>query len=395
MPFLRSNPKSNTVVFYHANCADGFVACWLVAIAHVFENKEHAEYVRINYDKVDVMPDVSVENRHVLIVDFAFSPEVTEQINKTAKSVITLDHHKTALNRFVKHCGCSGVDGNVTNPKILFMFGFQQLVRFDMEKSGASLVYDYVLKIAKDLPNRALYSFLRNINVIEFVSCIEDRDLFRLSDPRSLSVHAALTSTPYSFDTLKWLMLIMANMQTTFEYVDFYNTVVVDNTDIFQTFPSLDAFASYGNVVKKINDNIVEDISRYHDVIYLVNPKTNQLVKGKAINAPARFATSIGALRRTEEEFVLVYSASEDKIICSLRSHDKGANVRELAEYFAGGGHDHASGFSATSDLFFNILTASKQYQKGLDNPIESTVLANYSARLTNSQLALFNHKRK
>ena len=41
----------------------------------------------------------NVKNKDVLILDYSYETKVTQQINKDSKSLLIIDHHKTAISR--------------------------------------------------------------------------------------------------------------------------------------------------------------------------------------------------------------------------------------------------------------------------------------------------------
>lgn len=78
-----------TLCIYHANCADGFGAAWVVRQALGAENVEfHAGH----YGK----PAPDVEGRDVIIVDFSYPYELLVLLGHQARSILIIDHHKTA-----------------------------------------------------------------------------------------------------------------------------------------------------------------------------------------------------------------------------------------------------------------------------------------------------------
>ena len=76
------------ICIYHANCMDGFGAAWVVWKYFGGEVGMHAA----GYGS----PPPEVGGRDVVIVDFSYKREVLEALAKEARSVLVLDHHKTA-----------------------------------------------------------------------------------------------------------------------------------------------------------------------------------------------------------------------------------------------------------------------------------------------------------
>src|SRR5690348_12695265 len=73
---------------YHGNCDDGFGAAW--AIWRRWRNQ--TAYVPGVYGKP--LPEAS--GKHVLFVDFSAKRPDIEAMAKVAKSIVIIDHHKTA-----------------------------------------------------------------------------------------------------------------------------------------------------------------------------------------------------------------------------------------------------------------------------------------------------------
>jgi oligoribonuclease NrnB/cAMP/cGMP phosphodiesterase (DHH superfamily) len=79
-----------TLVCYHENCVDGFTA----ATVAYLNFRDNADYMSVQYGK---QYDLELfKGKDVLILDFSFSREICEQINEVAKSLLIIDHHKTA-----------------------------------------------------------------------------------------------------------------------------------------------------------------------------------------------------------------------------------------------------------------------------------------------------------
>jgi oligoribonuclease NrnB/cAMP/cGMP phosphodiesterase (DHH superfamily) len=73
---------------YHAHCADGFAAAWVVRRRYPGE----VEFV----PGVHGRPAPDVAGRDVIFVDFAYHRAVTEKLSAAARSLLILDHHKSA-----------------------------------------------------------------------------------------------------------------------------------------------------------------------------------------------------------------------------------------------------------------------------------------------------------
>ncbi len=151
------------VVIYHANCYDGVIAAWVAykALDPAFEGmSSDVDYVPCNYS--DSPPDV--KNKEVYIVDFSFKRPILEEMRKSARTLVILDHHKTAQ------------DDLKDFPNAIF----------DMNRSGAGIAWDYFFK---DCPRP------------ELVNYVEDRDLWKFSLPLSKEITAWIQSFDIDLDT--------------------------------------------------------------------------------------------------------------------------------------------------------------------------------------------------
>lgn len=132
------------ICIYHANCTDGMTAAWVVSKVYggnidLYEGRYGNE-----------PPDVA--GRDVILVDFSYKRPVLERMAAKAKSVLILDHHKTAEEDL------RGLElPNLT-------------VVFDMERSGAGIAWDY---FCPDVPRPRMVDF------------VEDRDLWRFKYPET------------------------------------------------------------------------------------------------------------------------------------------------------------------------------------------------------------------
>lgn len=161
---------------YHGSCFDGFTAAW--AVWKRFG--EDCDYVAANYG--DAPP--AVDGRDVIIVDFSYKRAVLLEMARASRTVFLLDHHKTAAEDLAGFLGPMGY-----NPDVLAFQREEQgilpiSVLFDMERSGAGITWDF---FHPDKPRP------------EFLSHVEDRDLWRFAMPWTREVHAAMSAYPFAF----------------------------------------------------------------------------------------------------------------------------------------------------------------------------------------------------
>ena len=138
--------SSNIVCIYHDKCLDGLASA---AVVYGYFNGPgfDIEFVPANYG--DAPPDVT--DKDVYIVDFSYSKETIISMAEKAKSIVILDHHKTAKEQL----------GDIHLANVA--------IRFDMSRSGAQVAWDYFNGSTSERPI-----------VIEHVA---DRDLWKFENP--------------------------------------------------------------------------------------------------------------------------------------------------------------------------------------------------------------------
>lgn len=158
-----------TICIYHGNCADGFAAAWVVRKA-LGEIAFHAGVYQ------EPPPDVT--GKDVVMVDFSYKRPILLAMAEKARSILILDHHKTAAEDLID------LPSNV-------------IATFDMNHSGAMLAWDHFF------PDRPPPQLLLHI---------EDRDLWRFALTNTRQIQANVFSYPYDFQV--WDELMAAEVAT-------------------------------------------------------------------------------------------------------------------------------------------------------------------------------------
>lgn len=190
------------IILYHKNCADGFCAAWVSQMFVEDLGVEKVQYYPIQYG--EEIEDRVLKDNDVLILDFSFSRERLLQIKAMARSLVVLDHHKTAAAEL------SGLD----------------FCHFDMTKSGSRLAWEfwngeikgllipesYEYEKAKESPYPRIRDFeldCRDYGLREYrpwlVDYTEDRDLWRWKLPGSREINAGLASYPFDMETWDYI----------------------------------------------------------------------------------------------------------------------------------------------------------------------------------------------
>ncbi len=289
------------IVIYHDHCADGFGAAW----ACWMRWKDAPQYIAANYGA----PPPDVAGKHVLIVDFSYKRDVLREMGKSARSVVILDHHKTAQADLADWAiddvaGTFWAGDNVMkdvhhNDEFI---GQPIAALFDMRKSGARMAWEFCHE--DDAP--------------DLIKLIEDRDLWLFMDARTKPFGLWLRSEPFSFERFDSVnyRLEMGNRQIMTEAL----------------------------AMQRFFDAKVEEIASFgwraplggHEPVIT--------------NCPPMFASEVGhALldKHPDAPFSATYCDSQHKRMWSLRSRDDREDVSVVASSFGGGGHRNAAGFSA------------------------------------------------
>lgn len=287
------------IVVYHDKCMDGFTAAW----ACYMRWADGPEYVARNYG---MAPDLDVFNRDILIVDFSFPADTLRGlIEQGARSIVVLDHHKTAEQELAPFAVYTGKPERFTQATVALMLkdlrhgGYPPIVaQFDMDRSGAGMAWDFAN---------------RDLRRLRLVDLVEDRDLWKFQygdDSRHL--HLALTSGETSF--ARWL------------------DIAAD----------LDAAISRGAAIAAWRDQLVDEIVQRAAAIAIDGES------GIGVDCPYGLASDVGhRLLRDypEARFAAAIVRGELSISYSLRSDDDRADVSAIAKKYGGGGHRNAAGF--------------------------------------------------
>ena len=148
-------PTSVNCVIFHADCTDGFGAAYSAWKCL----GDRAEYYPRKHGELP--PDVTGKN--VVILDFSFGNALTKELIQKAKSLIVIDHHKSAMIEL----------HDISN------------THFDMTKSGAMLSWEF-FHPGKEPP--------------KFIRYIQDRDLWKWELEYSREFSAAFDMVSFKFE---------------------------------------------------------------------------------------------------------------------------------------------------------------------------------------------------
>ena len=277
--------ETTHVVIFHAECTDGMAAAWAARtglVLHDGTRDAQVAFVPMRYgDPLDVD---ELTGMRVLIADFSFPRDVLLKLHRVAKSLRVLDHHKTAA------ADLAGLD----------------FCTFDMERSGAGLVWDLlVCRESHQFPRPWLIDY------------VEDRDLWRFALPDSRDVCAALQELPVGRPG---------------EPVDF---AMWDNMARSDT---VEEVARDGRCHRKTAERFAADIARTARDSVLGGHRC------KVATSSILFSEVADLLTREHPMGAVCFQRADGRWQYSLRSRSD-FDVSEVARMFGGGGHARAAGF--------------------------------------------------
>lgn len=275
---------------YHGACDDGFAAAWAVRAAL----GETVEF----YPGVYQQPPPDVAGRDVIMVDFSYKRPVIDEMARAAKSILILDHHKTAAADLA---GLPGPPEDGGDPRGWLPDSGVHAV-FDMERSGAAMAWDH------------FYGEPRPA----FINYIQDRDLWRRALPGVDDFTMALRSHPQDFAVWDWLA---AN--------------------------GVEAMIAEGKAIGRYYRLRVEEFKR---AAYPANLGGHRV---RIANAPYFAASEVAGELAAGDDVAFgacYFEVGSGRYQYSLRS--RGAfDVSAVALQFGGGGHRGAAGFTTVGTV--------------------------------------------
>lgn len=272
-----------TLCIWHSNCQDGFGAAW--AVRHALG--EAVEFHAGVYQ--DTPPDVT--DRDVLLVDFSYKRPILEEMARRARSVLILDHHKSATEDL------AGLPAPEPFKTWLDAPPSRICALFDMDRSGAGITWDYFHEEQRP----------------PLINHIEDRDLWRFKIPKTREVAAAVFSYPYEFEIWDRLM-----------EPDRIATLVIE-----------------GDAIERKHH---QDIANLLPVVR--RKMTIGGVQMPVACLPLTLTSDAGHKMASEADGVAAcYWDTPEGRVFSLRSTNAGPDVSVIAIKYGGGGHTHAAGF--------------------------------------------------
>lgn len=299
MATLTKGDNMKPLVIYHDHCTDGFGA----AFAAWMKLGDEAEYVPMNYGfKEDETP--LYFDREVYMVDFSWPKQLMIDLFNHAKSVVWLDHHKTAFEMWCetereKHVEVHPLPNN-------------HVIILDNSKSGAMLTWEY---------------FHPEKRAEAWVELIDDRDRWQFKYEGSKPFHTAMQMLkPWAFE--KWQR-------------------VLEHTD---------KIVQHGQTLLGYQEHQVESLVKYARKCFIMCKPLGYGVEGLSVNTSVHMSEVGNELANKSGTYGLIwYLGENNNVKCSLRSNGD-YDVSAIAKCFGGGGHKNAAGFSVDIQTFLGWL---------------------------------------
>lgn len=291
------NKEEIDIVIYHGNCNDGFASAFAVwsyfNIAKPVDEPRQIEYVAASFDK----KPPSVIGKNVLICDFSYKKPVLERMIIEAKSLMIIDHHKTAQEDL----------RDIPD----------QYKIFDMNHCGAYLTWQFIYASSCPIPL--------------LINYIEDRDLWTKKLENTDAFAALMDMTAHEFT----------------EWHDFLESDIL-----------LSAIKNRGMRYYEINQYNIDKIAfkvcpkfcQIKGKYYLIGYVNSRILQSDIGNK------AFGIFPLLSFSAVYYIDDWDDRTFFSLRSLDENCDVSTVAKHFGGGGHRNASGCAI--DHVTNVLPA-------------------------------------
>jgi len=287
------------VVIAHAPCPDGMTSsvvmrCFLSSILKDCTDKPFmVEYVEGRHaSKLQDLPNV--KDAVVFVLDFSYPKETLLQMERDAKRLIVLDHHKSAQKDLAGLPFCE----------------------FDMNRCGARMTYDFM---AKHFELDEEYSQLNR-----FVNYIQDRDLWIKELPHNQAIADYVGTLPLDLHRPEaWLLI--AQGATRFEDM-----------------------VSKGKTIRRVIEKQVDDCIDRSYTGHLMGRTEHVPVVNVSPNLASEVLNKLVVM--TESPYAIGWWYDGARYHYSLRANG-GADCSEIARRYAGGGHANAAGFTTMDDM--------------------------------------------
>lgn len=328
--------KMKDVVLYHAMCTDGLFAAHAhyLKYGHV-EGTDPTYYVPVGYtglvDKsadeivATLLGDIpGLDQRHVYILDFSFSPFILELMASKCGRVTLLDHHRSASDDFAKYYGIDEVDGIVKYSPLPNLD-----VTFDMSRSGAMMSFNHFFPDVLDE------------NVPMYFQWVQDRDLWLFKYERTKDFAAGIRwhTADLRFKDHKCFQKLNYILECELKDVLTHGSVLVQNLKDRVNREKKNGYKQVWIAGRKM--------AFINAALDIASELGNSIVLDGNVDIAVIYVVAPGRSKETRSDL--------PKVLCSVRSTDY-VDSLFFAKHFGGGGHAQANGCSLTLAQLNTIL---------------------------------------
>lgn len=293
--------EKNIYVLYHNNCSDGRAA----AYAAYKKFGRDARYLGVNYNQPFPNIKFNKEKTEVYVLDFSYSRKVLDEVYQKAKTLVVIDHHKTAF---------SNLEGA---PYLIY----------SSENSGCVLAWNY-FNPKSPVP----MIFLR----------IEDRDLwkFKLDDSKDIGAYLS------SFNDCN--------------FFTFWDQATSD----LKKYRSI---VGQGRIIQRIRRSEIDKALKAKYPIFTVEVKGRAYKYVLANITNRAIVSELGSelAKRNDVDFSMSYAVlNNGSVMFELRSVNPDVDVSSIASAFGGGGHKAAAGFTGKIEDVALIYSTSESLKE-------------------------------
>lgn len=301
--------KYYNYIIFHKKCLDGFTG---FLILHKTKLIHKNAKIYPDVPSASYSPD-NINGKDVIIIDVAYKYNILKDIILKARSVLFIDHHIT-------------IHEDVKKLQKEFEHKFKYI--YDVDKSGATLTWDYFFK-SKSKP--------------KFIDYIQDNDI---GTWKLQGIHEFITAlhVNYSFE------LSYENIK---KWERLYNKSL------------LDKLINLGKTYNEYKSWLIDENSRRISIryfpsklifdknpLYFDKPGQYKVAVYCGSSCPAASQLADKILAQTKCDFFMSWVLNLDKndYVLTLRSNR--VNVGDIAKIFNGGGHELAAACSFNSDKY-------------------------------------------
>lgn len=289
-----------TIVLYHANCVDGTSSA-AIAWSRLGGTKEDINIEYLPYKYGDKVNAGYYYGKDVYILDVALNEQLPAakmlEIAKNANKFVWLDHHDDSLKNWQGSLEEDEFNRTLQN-------GVRKYIRLTKHESGAMISWKF---------------FHKGDKIPHWVKLVDDYDRWVFKYPDTRYFNSGIRGK------VEWSFEFFLGLSTRAEWV---------------------GLCKAGKILydKHVMDVINTTKSNAMPCKITVDGK---VFFGSACNCPAELVSDVGNAMATENNtFGLCWRLDrKGRVVCGIRSINK-YNVARIANFFGGGGHLNAAGFS-------------------------------------------------